>query len=95
MRAPSPILCPQEEAFSAPLSPLLTLDCEYWLVEVWDFPLDHGPEVLFQLVVVLFEFLLVFPLVCCDETPVLLHGLTASETHTSGRGENEVLFHRR
>ena len=85
---------PQEEAFSAPFLPLLTLNSEYWFVEFWNFPLDHGPEVLFQLVVVLLEFLLVFPLVCCDEAPVFLYGLTTPEMHISGWGENEVLFQR-
>lgn len=72
----------------------MTFNSEYRLVEIWNFPLDHGPEVLFQLVVVLFEFLLIFPLVSCDETLVFLHGLPTSEIHISGWGENEVSFHR-
>lgn len=56
---------------------LLTLNSEYWLVEFWNLPLDHWPEALFQLVVVLSELLLILPLVRGDETLVFLHGLTA------------------
>lgn len=87
-------LRPREEASSAWFLPLLTLSSEYRLVEFWNFPLDHGPEVLFQLVVVLLEFLLIFLLVCCDKTLVFLYSFTASEVQISGWGENEVLFHR-
>jgi hypothetical protein len=65
----------------------LTLSSEYGLVKFWDFPLDHGPEVLFQLVIVLFEFLLIFPLVCCNETLVFLYSLTTSEIKILGWGK--------
>lgn len=66
--------------------PLLTLNSEYRLVEFWNFPLDHWPEVLFQLVVVLFEFLLILPLVRRDETLVFLYSLTASRMQRPGSG---------
>lgn len=43
--------------------------------------------------VVLFEFLLILPLVRRDETLVFLHGLTAPEMGTQGLGGwNEVVF---
>lgn len=64
---------------SGPCLPLLTVNSEYGLVELWDFPLDHGPEAVPQLVIVLLELLLVLPLLRCDEPPVLLYSLTASE----------------
>lgn len=90
------VLYPPGRGLLAPNSPLRTLNSEYRLVEFWNFPLDHWPEVLFQLVVVLFEFLLIFPLVRRDETFVFLHGLTASEIRTQqGREGNEALLHRR
>lgn len=59
--------------------PLLTVNSEYGLVELWDFPLDHGPEAVPQPVVVLLELLLVLPLLGRDEPPVLLYSLAASE----------------
>ena len=73
--------------------PLLTVNSEYWLVEFRNFPLDHWSEVLFQLVVVLLEFLLILPLICCDETFVFLYSFPASEKQNQG-GEKEVVFQR-
>lgn len=69
---------------SGPCLPLLTVNSEYGLVELWDFPLDHGPEAVPQLVVVLLELLLVLPLLRRDEPPVLLYSLTASEVERGG-----------
>ena len=82
-----------EDASPALFLPLMTVNSEYRLVEFWNFPLYHWPEVLSQLVVVLFEFQLVLPLVCRDETLVFLYCFTASEMQISGWGENEVAFH--
>lgn len=64
--------------------PLLTVNSEYGLVELWDFPLDHGPEAVPQPVVVLLELLLVLPLLGGDKSPVLLHSLAASEVEKGG-----------
>lgn len=64
--------------------PLLTVNSEYGLVELWDFPLDHGPEAVPQPVVVLLELLLVFPLLGRDEPSVLLYSLAASEVGKGG-----------
>lgn len=62
----------------------MTINSEYGLVELWDFPLDHGPEAVPQLVVVLLELLLVLPLLRRDEPPVLFYSLTASEVEKRG-----------
>lgn len=64
----------------------MTLDSEYRLVEFWNFPFNHWPEALSQLVVVLFEFQLILLLVGRDETLVFLHGFTASERQILGQG---------
>lgn len=69
----------------SPFLPLLTVNPEYGLVELWNFPLNHGPEAVPQLVVVLLQFLLVLPLLCGNEPPVLLYRLAASEGER-GRG---------
>lgn len=68
---------------TGPFLPLLTVNSKYGLVELRDFPLNHGPEAVLQFVVVLLQFLLVLPLLCSNEPPVLLHGLTTAE---GGRG---------
>lgn len=70
--------------YTGPFLPLLTVHSEYGLVELWDFPLNHGPEAVPQLVVVLLQFLLVLPLLCGNEPPVLLYGLTTSEGERGG-----------
>lgn len=93
----APQVCsdPQQELSSGPFLPLLTLNSEYGLVEFWNFPLNHWPEVLFQLVIVLLEFLLILPLIGCDETLVFLHSLPATEMKISGWEEKgEVLLHK-
>ena len=81
----------QKKASPAFFSPLLTVNSEYWLVEFRNFPLDHWSEVLFQLVVVLLKFLLILPLICCDETLVFLYGFPTSEMQISG-GEKRRLY---
>lgn len=82
---------PGKKASPAFFSPLLTVNSEYWLVEFRNFPLDHWSEVLFQLVVVLLKFLLILPLICCDETLVFLYGFPTSEMQISG-GEKRRLY---
>lgn len=70
----------------------MTVNPEYGLVELWDFPLDHGPEAVLQPVVVLLELLLVLPLLRRNESPVLLYGLTASEGERRGCMSSAFVF---
>lgn len=61
--------------------PVLETGFDDGLVELRDLPLQHRPQVLPQLIVVLLQFLLILSLVWCDQVPVLLDCLPTPAPH--------------
>lgn len=61
--------------------PVLQTGFDDGLVKLRDLPLQHGPQVLPQLIVVLLQLLLILSLVGCDQVLVLLDCLPTPVPH--------------
>lgn len=72
-------LIAREEKYAVPV---LQTGFDDGLIQLRDLSLQHGPQVLPQLIVVLLQLLLILSLVWCDQELVLFHCFPTPAPHT-------------